>query len=83
MLFVSLEMARIELAERLLCCQSRVDSHKVRKGHLNSDDIQKLMDAGDVLRKARLYHRRHAEPQHDADRRHRPAAERSTRTTAG
>lgn len=54
-LFFSLEMARIELAERLLCCQSRVDSHKVRKGLLNSDDIQKLMDAGDVLRKARLY----------------------------
>lgn len=54
-LFFSLEMARIELAERLLCCQSRVDSHKVRKGHLNSDDIQKLMDAGDVLKKARLY----------------------------
>ena len=54
-LFFSLEMARIELAERLLCCQSRVDSHKVRKGHLNSDDIQKLMDAGDVLRKGRLY----------------------------
>ena len=54
-LFFSLEMARIELAERLLTCQSRVDSHKVRKGHLNSDDIQKLMDAGDVLRRARLY----------------------------
>ncbi len=48
-------MARIELAERLLCCQSRVDSHKVRKGLLNSDDIQKLMDAGDVLRRAKLY----------------------------
>src|SRR5262245_35612209 len=54
-LFFSLEMARIELAELLLCCQSRVDSHKIRKGHLNPDDIQKLMDAGDVLRKARLY----------------------------
>ena len=54
-LFFSLEMARIELAERLLCCQSRVDSHKVRKGHLNSDDIQKLMDAGDVLKRAKLY----------------------------
>ncbi len=53
--FFSLEMARVELAERLLCCQSRVDSHKVRKGHVNSDDIQKLMDAGDVLRKAKLY----------------------------
>ncbi len=54
-LFFSLEMARIELAERLLCCQSRVDSHKVRKGHLSADDIQKLMDAGDVLRRAKLY----------------------------
>jgi replicative DNA helicase len=54
-LFVSLEMARVELAERLLACQSRVDSHKIRKGHLSSDDIQKLMDAGDVLRRARLY----------------------------
>jgi len=54
-LFFSLEMARIELAERLLCCQSRVDSHKVRKGHLSSDDIQKLMDAGEVLRRAKLY----------------------------
>lgn len=54
-LFVSLEMARVEIAERLLACQARVDSHKIRKGHLNSDDIQKLMDAGDVLRRARLY----------------------------
>ncbi len=54
-LFVSLEMARVELAERLLACQSRVDSHKIRKGHLSSEDIQKLMDAGDVLRRAKLY----------------------------
>ena len=42
-LFVSLEMARVELAERLLACEARVDSHKIRKGHLGSDDIQKLM----------------------------------------
>ena len=54
-LFFSLEMARIELAERLLACQARVDSHKIRKGHLSSDDIQKLMDAGDVLRRGKLY----------------------------
>jgi replicative DNA helicase len=53
--FFSLEMARVELAERLLACQARVDSFKIRKGHLNSDDIQRLMDAGDVLRRARLY----------------------------
>ncbi len=54
-LFVSLEMTRIELAERLLCCQARVDSHKVRSGTLTAEDIQKLMDAGDVLRRAKLY----------------------------
>ena len=48
--FVSLEMSRLELAERLLCCQGRVDSHRLRKGTLNSDEIQKLMSAGDVLR---------------------------------
>lgn len=48
--FVSLEMARVELAERLLACQSRVDSFKLRKGNLNSQDIQRLMEAGDQLR---------------------------------
>ncbi len=48
--FVSLEMAKVELAERLLCCQSRVDSHKVRKGQVSSDDIQKLIAAQDALR---------------------------------
>jgi len=48
--FVSLEQSRLELAERLLSCQARVDSHKLRKGHLQSDDIQKLIQAGDQLR---------------------------------
>ena len=48
--FVSLEMARIELAERLLACQARVDSFKIRKGNLNSDDIGKLMTAGEQLK---------------------------------
>jgi replicative DNA helicase len=53
--FVSLEQSRIELAERLLCCQAQVDSHKLRKGHLGSDDMQKLIEAGDVLRTGRLF----------------------------
>jgi replicative DNA helicase len=48
--FVSLEMARIEIAERLLACQARVDSFKIRKGQLNADDISRLMSAGDALR---------------------------------
>lgn len=48
--FVSLEQARVELAERLLACQSRVDSHRIRKGNLSSEDIQRLIDAGQQLR---------------------------------
>ncbi|MGL6095839.1 MAG: DnaB-like helicase C-terminal domain-containing protein, partial [Fimbriiglobus sp.] len=48
--FVSLEMGRVELAERLLSCQARVDSFKIRKGNLSADDIGKLMAAGDQLR---------------------------------
>jgi replicative DNA helicase len=54
-LFFSLEMSRIELAERMLCCQSRVDSHRVRTGRISSDDTGKLMDAQDLLRRSRLY----------------------------
>lgn len=54
-LFFSLEMARIELAERLLACQARVDSHRIRKGHLGSEEIQKLMAASDDFRRTRLY----------------------------
>ncbi|CAN5623110.1 replicative DNA helicase [soil metagenome] len=48
--FVSLEQAKIELAERLLVCQSRVDSHSIRTGRLTHQDTQKLMEAADVLR---------------------------------
>ncbi len=48
--FVSLEQSRIELAERLLCCQARVNSHHLRKGQLSSDDMQKLIAAGDQLK---------------------------------
>ncbi len=53
--FVSLEQSKIELAERLLACQSRVDGQKLRKGHLSSEDIGKLHGAGDVLRTAKLF----------------------------
>jgi replicative DNA helicase len=53
--FVSLEQSRIELAERLLCCQARVDSHRLRKGTLTADDMEKLIEAGNVLRDAKLF----------------------------
>lgn len=53
--FVSLEMSRIELAERLLCSQARVDSHKLRRGTLSAEDMDKIIDAGSVLRSAKLF----------------------------
>ncbi len=54
-LFVSLEQARVELAERLLCCQARVDSHRLRRGHLTTDDMSKIMEAGGILSEAPLF----------------------------
>jgi replicative DNA helicase len=53
--FVSLEQAKIELAERLLVAQARVDSHKLRKGTLNGDEMTKLLEAGDILHRAPLF----------------------------
>jgi len=54
-LFSSLDQTRIELCERLLSAQGRVDGHKLRTGHLSKDDIQRLHVAGEVLRNAQLY----------------------------
>jgi replicative DNA helicase len=53
--FVSLEQSRIELAERLLCSQAQVDSHKLRKGYLSGEDMNKVVEAGGVLRDAQLF----------------------------
>lgn len=53
--FVSLEQARIELAERLICCQSRVDSHRLRKGTLSSEDMDRLVAGGGVLERAHIF----------------------------
>jgi replicative DNA helicase len=53
--FVSLEQSRLELAERLLCCQAKVDSHRVRKGHLDSGEIAKLISGAEILRSGKLF----------------------------
>jgi replicative DNA helicase len=53
--FSSLEQSRIELAERLLCCQARVDGHKLRTGHLGAEEMERLIQAGGVLRNAKVF----------------------------
>jgi replicative DNA helicase len=53
--FVSLEMSRMELAERLLCSHARVDSHRLRKGTLTAEDMEKLIEAGNALRSGKLF----------------------------
>lgn len=55
-LFVSLEMGQLELAERLLCARSRVEGDKIRKGqNLRGHDIVLLGKAYDELQAAPLF----------------------------
>ncbi|GIW89059.1 MAG: replicative DNA helicase [Isosphaeraceae bacterium] len=55
-LFVSLEMAQLELAERLLCSRSRIDGDKLRKGKaLGTREMAQLSQAYDVLHGAPLF----------------------------
>lgn len=54
-LFFSLEMPAEQLASRLLCIESLVDSQKVRVGHISSDELQKLITAGEKLKNAPVY----------------------------
>jgi replicative DNA helicase len=52
-LFVSLEMSQLELAERLLCSRSKVDGHKLRTGQgLGTREMTLLGKAFDDLRSA-------------------------------
>ena len=51
----SMEMGRHQLAQRLLCSRSGVDSQKVRRNMLNADDFHKLQLAVGDLAEAPLY----------------------------
>jgi replicative DNA helicase len=51
----SLEMGKQQLAERFLCSYSGVDSQLVRKGMLNTEHYQKLVEACGVISEAPIY----------------------------
>ncbi len=54
-LFVSLEMARLELAQRMLCARGRIHGNKFRSGYLSSEDRDKLMETSSKLSQAPLF----------------------------
>ncbi len=51
----SLEMSKQQLAQRILCSRSGVDSHKLRRNMLSADDFQKLSLTMGELSNAPLY----------------------------
>jgi replicative DNA helicase len=55
-LFVSLEMGQLELAERMLAARSKVDGHKLRTGHgLGYREMKQLGEGYDALRSSPLF----------------------------
>jgi replicative DNA helicase len=54
-LFVSLEMGRMELAQRLLCSQGKIDGSKFRSNILTKEDREKLIEASSKLSQTPLF----------------------------
>jgi len=54
-LMVSLEMARLELGQRMLCARGKIDGRKFRGGYLSGEDREDLVKASAELSKAPLF----------------------------
>lgn len=54
-LFVSLEMAAVELTERMMCSHGRVNGHRLRNGTLDSSERQRLVRVAGELAQAPLF----------------------------
>ncbi|MDG2300960.1 MAG: replicative DNA helicase [Acidimicrobiales bacterium] len=54
-LFFSLEMSQLEISQRLLCTEARVDSSKVRTGRMNDSDWTKISHAVGRLAEAPIW----------------------------
>lgn len=54
-LFVSLEMSSIELADRLLCSVAEVDSRRLRNGTISQEDRKRLLDTANRIAECPLY----------------------------
>ncbi len=54
-LFFSLEMSNLELSQRLLCAEAKVDSSRVRNGQLQAEDWKKISSAMGRLAEAPIW----------------------------
>ena len=51
----SLEMSKEQLGQRLLAMEARVDMENIKKGNLNREDWDRILQAADVLAGAEIY----------------------------
>src|SRR5207344_2371450 len=51
----TLEMSKLEVAQRLMCSEARVELQRLRTGRLTNDDWPRLVKACDSLTKAPIY----------------------------
>lgn len=54
-LFVSIEMACLELADRLLCSSARVNGHRLRNGTISQEDRRRLVQKSSEISSAPLF----------------------------
>jgi replicative DNA helicase len=54
-LFVSLEMSSLELADRMLCSVARVNGHRLRNGTISREDRQRLVETAGEISQAPLF----------------------------
>jgi replicative DNA helicase len=54
-LFVSLEMASLELADRLLCSAAQVNGHRLRNGTISQEDRRRLVQKSSEIGTSPLY----------------------------
>jgi replicative DNA helicase len=53
--FFSLEMANVQLAIRMLCCEGRIDQSKLRTGRMSEQEWARLIKAAGALSEAKIF----------------------------
>lgn len=53
--FFSLEMSKMQVAQRMLCSRGRVDMNHLRRGRLSADEIGRLQEAASEMRNKSIF----------------------------